>query len=148
MRKVVFIIFTAVIALAGCTLVHRTTSGPEADYQHAALLAKENKYREAISICNKVAADSPHSQLGGDALFEAAYLSIFHDNPHKDYGQAMAGFDEYLKQYPDHPKAQAARSWHDVLKSFLDVRKENERLNKSIEELKKLDIRHEERRKK
>jgi outer membrane protein assembly factor BamD (BamD/ComL family) len=143
-----FVLFTLLIALAGCIRVHNQITGPEADYQHASLLAQEKKYGEAITTYNKIAADSPRSEIGADALFEAAYLSVLHDNPHKDYGQAIAGFDEFLKQYPDHPKARDALSWRGLLKSVLDSRKENEHLKQSIEELKKLDIRHEERRRK
>jgi outer membrane protein assembly factor BamD (BamD/ComL family) len=86
--------------------------------------------------------------MAADALFEAAYLQAFYDNPHKDFAQALQGFDEFLKRYPDHARAQEAHNWHFVLKTILDTKKENDRLNQSIEELKKLDIRHEERRRK
>jgi TolA-binding protein len=121
-------------------------TGPESEYQDALNRVKEKKYQEALSICRKIASDSPQSPVAADAFYETAYLLVFYDNPQKDYNQALSGFDEFLKRYPDHAKAEDARNWRGVLKTILDARKENEHLIKNIEQLKKLDIRHEERR--
>jgi len=86
------------------------------------------------------------SPAAGDALFQAACLAAWYDNPRKDYALALQSFEDFLKRYPDHAKAQDARNWLELLKSILEARKENERLNRSIEQLKKLDIRYEEKR--
>lgn len=86
--------------------------------------------------------------MAPDAQFEVAYLQAAYDNPAKDFAQALAGFNEFLWRYPNHAKARDAENWRAVLKLILDMKKENDRLNKSIEQLKKLDIRHEERRNK
>jgi outer membrane protein assembly factor BamD (BamD/ComL family) len=141
------LVLIAVILLSGCATTPVAT-GPEADYQNAAVFAKEKKYPEAIAAYRKVADDSPHSPLAADALFEASYLWAFYDNPQKDYAQALAGFDEFLKLFPTHAKARDVKNWRMVLKMIVDTKKENERLRKSIEQLNKLDIRHEERRRK
>jgi outer membrane protein assembly factor BamD (BamD/ComL family) len=145
-RKVIACI--SLIALVGCAILQPKKTGPEADYQNASRLIQEKKYEDAIAACRKVADSSPQSPVAADALYNAAYLNVFHDNPHKDFGQALAGFDEFLKRYPHHAKAQDARNWRSALKVIVEVRKENDRLNKKIEGLKKLDIRHEERRRK
>jgi len=147
MRKVFVLII--LIAFAGCVPpAPKVVIGPEADFQHAALSVKEKKFHEAIAAYRKIAADAPQSPVAADALFEASYLQTFYDNPQKDYAQALQGFEDFLKHYPGHVKAPDARNWRVVLKTILDARKENDRLNQSIEELKKLDIRHEERRRK
>jgi TolA-binding protein len=146
-----FLLLIGLIALPGCFVPQapsKVVTGPETDYQNAELLVKEKKYREAIAAYRKIAADSPPSSKAADSLFEAAYLQAFHDNPAKDYGQALLGFNEFLWRYPDHAKAPDAENWRAVLKLVLDTKKENDRLNKSIEQLKNLDIRHEERRRK
>ncbi len=147
-----FIVLIALVVFPGCippsSPPARELTELDVEYQNAAALVKEKKYQEAIVAYRKIVAESPQSQEAADALFETAYLYVFSDNPQKDYGQALAGFDEFLKRYPDHAKARDARNWRVVLKTILDARKENEHLIKNIEELKKLDIRHEERRSK
>ncbi len=147
-----FIVLIALMVFPGCIPPSpppaRELTGLEVEYQNAAALVKEKKYQEAIAAYRKIVAESPQSPDAADALFETAYLYVFFDNPQRDYGLALAGFDEFLRRYPHHAKAQDARNWRVVLKSILDARKENEHLIKNIEELKKLDIRHEERRSK
>ena len=48
----------------------------------------------------------------------------------------------------DNRRADEARTWISVLRTVQELKKQNEHLNESIEELKQLDIRHEERRRK
>jgi outer membrane protein assembly factor BamD (BamD/ComL family) len=142
------LILIIVIVLSGCATTPPAAPGPEADYQGAAFFAKEKKYPAAIAAYRKIADESPHSPLAADSLFEAAHLQAFYDNPQKDYAQALAGFDEFLRRFPNHVKAREAKNWRVILKTIVDTKKENERLRQSIEELNKLDIRHEERRRK
>ncbi len=145
-----FLVLIAIIVVPGCIPPSHPPAGEltglQAEYENAAALVKEKKYQEAIAAYREIVVESPQSPDAADALFETAYLYVFHDNPQKDYLQALAGFDEFLRRYPNHAKAQDARNWRVVLKTILDARKENEHLMKNIEELKKLDIRHEERR--
>ncbi len=150
MRKVfALIMLVAFVLPAGCCIKPSWNGGlteSESEYQDALNKVKEKKYQEALELCRKIVSDSPQSPVAPDALFEAAYLQVMYDNPEKDYGQALSGFDEFLKRYPDHAKVEDARNWRGVLKTILDAKKENERLLQNIEKLKKLDIRHEERR--
>jgi TolA-binding protein len=139
-------ILLTLFALAACVPPAPKAPGPEADYQRAASLIKEKRYQEAITAYRKIAAEAPSSPAAGDALFQAACLSAWYDNPRKDYAQALQAFEEFLTRYPLHARVQDARNWRDLLKTILEIKKENERLNRSIEQLKKLDIRHEERR--
>ncbi len=134
---------------AGCVFhPHETPvlTGPELEYQNAATLVKEKRYQEALAVYRGISTNSPQSPMASDAFFQTAYLLVLYDNPQKDFNQALSGFDEFLNRYPDHAKAEDARNWRIVLKTILDARKENERLTRKIEELKKLDIKHEERR--
>jgi outer membrane protein assembly factor BamD (BamD/ComL family) len=139
-----FLIAVALIASAGCASFR---TGAEADYQAANSAAKEKKYQEAATLYRNAAAQSPASDVAADALYQLAYVQALYDNPQKDYAKALQGFDEFVKRYPAHPKAQEAETWRSLLRTLLDLRKENERLHKNIEQLRKLDIRHEERRK-
>jgi TolA-binding protein len=109
---------------------------------------KEKRYKEAAAVYNKIMAESPDPALAADALFELALLNAHHDNPQRDYTQATRSFSEFLKRYPDDRRADEAQTWISVLKTVQELKKQNEHLNESIEELKQLDIRHEEKRKK
>ncbi len=145
------VIALSVLLLAGCIHPASSINVPtqqEAEYQNATALAKEKKYAEAIAAFRKISLLTPSTPKSGDALFEAARLQVFYDNPQKDYAQALSLFEEFLKRYPGHVYAPDAENWRVTLKTLLELRKENERLNRSIEQLKKLDIRHEERRSK
>lgn len=144
MRSVFILI--VVLLLSGC--VTMVPTGPEADYQNAAVLAKDKKYSEAIEAFRAIADGKPRSPFAADSLFEAAYLQAFYDNPQKDYTQALAWFEEFLKRFPKHDKSREAKNFRAMLKVIADTKKDNEQLRESIEELNKLDIRHEERRRK
>lgn len=146
MIRAVVLIVAAVFA--GCVLLPPAdlATGRGAEYLRAVDLEKGKKYAEAAAEFRKIALLSPPAPESADALFEVARLQVFYDNPQRDYAQALTLFEEFLKRYPDHVKAQDAENWRVALKMLLDTRKENDRLNRNIEQLKRLDIRHEERR--
>ena len=92
--------------------------------------------------------DYPVSTQSAEAMFELALIPVHYDNSQKDNGLAIKRFEEFVKRFPDHKRAPEAQSWIATLKTVQDLRKETEHLSKNIEELKRLDIRHEERRRK
>jgi outer membrane protein assembly factor BamD (BamD/ComL family) len=143
-RKIILLI--AIVCLSGCTTT-KVVTAPEKQFQEAAISAKDKRYKEAAACYNKIVTDSPDSDLAADALFELALLNAHYDNPQRDYARASRSFAEFLKRYPDNRRADEARTWISVLRTLQELKKQNERLNESIEELKQLDIRHEERRK-
>jgi outer membrane protein assembly factor BamD (BamD/ComL family) len=143
-RKIILLI--AIICLSGCTTT-KVMTGPEKQFQDAAISAKEKRYKEAAACYNKIVTDAPGSDLAADAQFELALLNAHYDNPQRDYARASRSFAEFLKRYPDNRRTDEARTWISVLKTIQELKKQNEHLNESIEELKQLDIRHEERRK-
>ncbi len=120
---------------------------PEKQFQDAAVSVKEKRYKEAAASYNKIMVDSPDSALAADALFELALVNAHYDNPQRDYTQATRSFAEFLKRYPDNRRSDEARTWISVLRTIQELKKQNDRLNESIEKLQQLDIRHEERRK-
>ena len=145
MKKIIALI--ALLLLSGCATGSVVTA-PEKQFQAAAVSVKEKRYKEAAGAYKKIAADAPGSPLAADALFELALLQAHHDNPQRDYAQAARSFEEFLKRFPDNRRTDEAQTWLTVLKAVQDLKKQNEYLTKSIEELKRLDIRHEQKRKK
>jgi outer membrane protein assembly factor BamD (BamD/ComL family) len=142
----IILLLIAIFCLSGCTTT-KVMTGPEKQFQDASISAKEKRYKEAAACYNKIVTESPDSDLAADALFELALINAHYDNPQRDYIRANRSFAEFLKRYPDNKRADEARTWISVLKTVQELKKQNEHLNESIEELKKLDIRHEERRK-
>jgi tetratricopeptide (TPR) repeat protein len=120
----------------------------DSDFADADRLFREKKYPEAAACYQKIAKESSSSGRGADALFAEASVRAFYDNPHRDYALALQQFEEFLKRYPSDGRAREAQNWRAVLRVLVEQRKENERLTQSIEQLKKIDIRHEEKRRK
>ncbi len=143
MKKIVVLI--ALIILAGCASFKMETQ-PERDFKTAAAAVNGKRYEEAVTMYQKILGEFPQSESAADALFQIAYVQTFYDNPQKDYAGALQSFDEFIKRYPGHARYQEAENWRFILRTILDLRKENDRLHKNIEQLKKLDIRHEEKR--
>lgn len=144
MRKV--IVLFAIIWLSGCAIITGVNE-PKKEFQAAAVSVKEKKYKAAVAAYKKIVADSPDSTLAADALFELALVHAHHDNPQRDYALAIQTFEEFIKRYSDNKRMTEAQIWISVLKTIQELKKQNEHLNKSIDQLKRLDIRHEERRK-
>lgn len=118
----------------------------DAEFETAGRLVREKRFSDAVATYAKIARESPASERGANALFACATVRTLYDNPQKDYALALQGFDEFLRLYPNHDRALDAQSWRSVLKMLLELKKENEQLAASIEQLKRLDVRQEERR--
>lgn len=144
MRKIVLILLVLLTcAFAGCASL-----GFDNEFSKADGLVKERKYPEAIGIYEKIAKDSAGSQRGANGLLSAAKARASQDNPQRDYAGALHHFDEFIRRYPDNKKGPEAQQWRHLLRVIVELKKENERLSENIEQLKKIDIKHEERRRK
>ncbi len=155
MRKFFFILLLSACCLGGCASIQARIQGghqgdqvQDAEFDSADGFIKEKRYDEAIEAYDKIAQESMGSERGARALYDSAFTHAFYDNPHKDYVLALQGFEEFLQEYPNSEKASDAQNWRSILKVVQELKKENEHLTKSIEELKQIDIRHEERRSK
>ncbi len=140
----ILLLFLCCCTLANCGALMWT--GPGAEFRRARDLFTEKKYTEAADTYRKLLKDSPKSSWAADARFGLASTLAYHDNPQRNYAQALQEFEEFLKLYPGSKKADEAQNWKHVLKIVVETRKENERLTQNIEQLKRLDVRHEEKR--
>jgi outer membrane protein assembly factor BamD (BamD/ComL family) len=126
----------SIFLLAGCS----TFAFWNSDFTDADRFLKEKKYNQAASLYAKIAKESPGTGVGASALFASASTRMLHDNPNKDYALALQDFEEFLRRYPNHDKAPEAKNWKHCLKTIVE-------LQTNIEQLKRVDIRHEEKRK-
>ena len=156
----IIIILAIICCITGCAEtpvkpVVPLVSPSELDYQSAAMLMKENKFNEAISLYRKIITEAPGTQLESDSQYQIAIAHAFTENPEKSYVVAIQDFEEFIRLHPSDGKVLEAQNWISMLKLYSELKKqneslkkENEQFRKSIEELNRLDIRHEERRKK
>jgi len=130
---VVFLLFAPLFA---CTVL----TAPGRQLREADIFFRENKYHDAVARYRTVIRDHPDSSWAADAQFGLAAALAYYDNPQKDYSQSLREFEEFLRLYPEHAKVDEAQNWRQVLKTL-------DHFNKNIEQLKRLDIKHEEKRK-
>ena len=121
-------------------------SAPEIKSAEARKLLDEYKYSEAVAAFQKIIKEYPNSGWAANAIYGIATSYVSVQNPHKDYVQALAHFEDFLYQYPQHEHATDAKNWRQAIKVIIDSKKENERLLKNIEQLKQLDMRQEQKR--
>ena len=151
MSRVIAIVFIAIMAATGCA---RLSGGQDELAAESAreLLAKADtqvksgKYAEAAATYISVVQNHQNTEWAATAHYEGAIIHLSAGNPQKDYAQALARLDEFITQYPKHARATEAKNWRLAVKTLLELKKENDRLNKNIERLKQLDMRQEEKR--
>jgi len=128
--------FAFLFLSAGCA----SMSAPGRKLAAANGLYEAGKYGGAAAAYRKIFQEAS-GPAAAEARFGLAATLAAGDNPQKNYAQALRAFEEFLKLHPGHPKARQARDWQQVLRAL-------EQVNKSIDQLKRLDISHEEKRKK
>ena len=148
MNRRLFLPVLIAVCLTGCASLMKTGFSRDAEFARANELMNEKKYSDAVSAYEKIAKESAKTDRGAEALFAAAEARAFYDNPDKNLELALQEFEDFLRSYPDNKQISEARNWRYFLRTVLALRKENERLSRNIEQLKKIDIRHEERRRK
>ncbi len=150
-RIVNTLLLLALFLFAGCrTLGTQVQTAPpaasSAEIEEARKLIKGRQYPDALSVLEKALQQKEASAMVPEIRYLIATIYVAADNPQKDYAEAFTEFDEFVHLYPDHDRAVEAKSWRQAIKSLLDARKENERLHKTIEGLKQLDVRQEQKR--
>ena len=111
------------------------------DIALAESFVKQKQYHSAVTTYREILRESPNSFYAADARYGLALALMASDNPQKDYAQALHECEEFSKLYPNERRIAEIQNLIGILKTVTS-------LNRSIEELKKLDIRHEERRRK
>jgi outer membrane protein assembly factor BamD (BamD/ComL family) len=140
-----FLCFSA--GLTGCIHIW-TPTAQVTELQNADNLFDQKKYSDAVTAYRKIlkASPAPRPAVAANAQYGVALTLAYYDNPQRNYAQAIQELDEFLRLYPTDSRVSEVQNLRFILRSLIDVKKDNEHLNKSIEQLKRLDIRHEERR--
>lgn len=148
-RFTVSLLMICILALGGCA---QFLSGGLSGHSQSPLLTqaeqlkKQGNFADALKAYRQVVQDHPGQDVAAMAKYSIALIYLDVENPEKDFALAQAEFDSFIAQFPQHRRAAEAKSWRQMIKLALDAKKENERLNKNIEQLKQLDVRQEEKR--
>jgi tetratricopeptide (TPR) repeat protein len=138
MKRICFtLVLVCICFLPACA----SLIGPWQDVRAAKDLVENKKFTEAAVLYQQVIRDHSDSSWAADAQYGLATIYVSAENPQRDYSQALHEFDEFVQLYPDDRRFQNAQNWRHALRTLLE-------LSRSIEELKELDIKHEERRNK
>ncbi len=140
-RTIILLMLLPLILIAGCAAVMQ----PE--LSRADVLFRQKQYDEALEGYRKVLSLPYSPARDAAARYAIAVTLAYYDNPHRNYAQALEAFNDFLQRYPNHEKAVEAHNWKSVLKALHDEKRDCEELRARIEQLKRLDIRHEEKRK-
>ena len=123
------------------------TGGHDPDLSKANTLIHQKKFSEAAETYRKMLTPQVSGNRDAMARYSLGLLYAYYDNPQRDYNQAIVAFDDFLQRYPNHEHAAEAQNWKSTIKLIQEEAKEKDQLKKSIEQLKRLDVRHEEKRK-
>lgn len=143
------------ISGSGCSLICQNMNGwglrhkaapASAQFIEAQKLVQARRFSEAIAAYRLVIQEHPATEWAPEAKYHIALAHVSPENPQRDYALGLSELDEFLASYPQDPRSDEAKSWRTTLRTLLDTRKENDRLNKNIEKLKQLDVRQEEKR--
>ncbi len=134
--RLCIILFIFLLLLSSCAVLSGTRDITSADNYF-----RKKQYANAAAVYREMIQQNPNSPYAADARYRLAMTLVAADNPQKDYMQAFQEFEVFAKRYPNDRRNMEAQNWIAVLKALHDQ-------NKRIEQLKRLDIRHEERRRK
>ena len=151
MNKVWLLFLCLSVSLAGCIHPSAETDAQSVkvvELQNVENLFNQKKYSDAINAYRKIvtATPAPTRAVAAHAQYGIAFILAYYDNPQRNYAQAIQELDEFLRLYATDSRVPEAQNLRFILQSCIDLKKDNDHLKKSIEQLKNLDIRHEERR--
>jgi len=110
----------------------------------AKILLERKDYDGALKESQKVLDLSGKNPPGDEALLNMGLIYAHFGNPKKDYGKSLVFFKRMTTDYPQSPLAEQARIWIGMLQENEKLNQMIQKLNRVIEESKKVDIEIEE----
>jgi len=123
----------------------RKTGKPEesskslvADLERAAKLYSQGDYDGSFRETERVLSLSGKKSPGDRALFNLALIYAASENPKKDYEKALLFFQRMIRDFPQSPLVEEAKTWAKVLQENERSRQENERLRQESKRLRQV----------
>lgn len=125
--------------LSGCTLFNKATGPGETReaLNRAQALLSQGDYEGSMRENQQALALAGNVSPADEAIFNMGLIYAHVGNPKKDYRKAIGLFRRVVKEYPESPLVEQAKSWVGVLQT-------NEKLTQMIEKSKKVDLEIEE----
>lgn len=108
-----------------------------------ALIAQGN-YDAAIRELQQVLSRVPATPPGDEALFMLGTAFAHPGNPKRDYTKSLGFFKKLLKEYPQSPWTDQAKAWVAMVQENEKAAQTVERLTRTIEQYKQVDLEIEE----
>ncbi len=133
------------LSLLGCSHVGEFNTDPEEKEARLYLLNAHKRlvqgdYEGALNETQNVLTLSGGTFLVDEALFNTGLIYAHPGNPKKDYGKALHFFKKLVTDHPQSPLAEQAKAWIGVIEENSKLTQTIDRLNKMIEESKRIDL--------
>jgi outer membrane protein assembly factor BamD (BamD/ComL family) len=125
-------------ALTGCSsMTHLSeSSAPTAEkraaFEAVNLLVSEGQYDAAYNETQKIMKEGAAPDV---ALFNLGMISAHSANPKKNYPRALSHFRTVIKEYPQSPLAEPAKTWIQVIEEYQRISEEKRLLVREREAL-------------
>jgi TolA-binding protein len=110
-------------------------------------LLDQNDFEGALKEYQKLLTQSGQHSPADEALFQIGMIYAHFGNPKKDYGKSLTFLKKLLKDFPQSPRAEQARLWVGLLQEHERLTQTVQKLQQTLEEIKKVDIEIEEKKK-
>lgn len=97
-------------------------------------------YGNALKENEKVLSLAGRNTPVDEALFYVGLIHALSANPARNYGKAVVVFKRLIKEYPGSSLIEQAKAMVDLLQENDNINRRMDRLNNIIDELKKVDI--------
>ncbi len=88
-----------------------------AHLQRMQVLIRQGDFKGALQEDQKILSLSPKDPRSDGALFSMGLIFADHNNPEKDYRKALGFFAQLVKEFPESPLVEGARTWTRLLKN-------------------------------
>ena len=153
------------VLLSGCASVFDGPELPVADvkkqttpFEHSATMISQGQYEAAYTENQKILQEGRGAP--DVALFNMGMISAHSGNPKKNYPRALSSFRALVKDYPQSPMGEPAKTWIQVLEEYQKMAdekrittrereslvQEKEKLKYTIEKSRQVDVEIEKRR--
>lgn len=128
----------AIAVLTGCSsMTHLSEATPPAErrmpFERVNLLVSEGQYDTAYNETQKIMKEG--AGASDLALFNLGMISANSANPKKNYPRALSHFRTVVKEYPQSPLAEPAKTWIQVIEEYQRMSDEKRLLVKEREAL-------------
>jgi hypothetical protein len=133
------------LSLLGCGHLGELNTTPEEKearhyFLNAHKLVVQGDYEGALSENQNVLSLAGGTLLVDEVLFNTGLIYAHPGNPKKDYGKSLHFFRKLVTDHPQSRLAEEAKAWIGIIEENSKLTQTIDRLNRMIEESKRIDL--------